>query len=63
MCFPSIDINTYDTNIYWRDDIPCGAKITGPGVIQQLDSTTLIPPDMSAEIDPYKNIIISVGSN
>ncbi len=54
------DDATYETDIYWRDDLPCGVEIPGPGVIQQLDSTTLIPPGMSAKIDPYMNIIITV---
>ena len=54
------DNDTYNTDIYWRDDLPCGAEIQGPGVIQQLDSTTLIPPETKAVIDPYMNIIITV---
>lgn len=54
------DDDTYNTNIYWRDDLPCGAEIQGPSVIQQLDSTTLIPPGTTAKVDPYMNIIISV---
>jgi N-methylhydantoinase A len=56
----SFDDAAHETNIYWRDELPCGAQIIGPAVIQQLDSTTLIPPEIQAKIDPYMNIIISV---
>jgi len=54
------DDAAHETNIYWRDELPCGAQIIGPAVIQQLDSTTLIPPGIQAKIDLYMNIIISV---
>ena len=54
------DDAAHETNIYWRDELPCGAQIIGPAVIQQLDSTTLIPPGVQAKIDLYMNIIISV---
>ncbi|MGR8950096.1 MAG: hydantoinase/oxoprolinase family protein [Gammaproteobacteria bacterium] len=54
------DDDIIDTAIYWRDDLHSGAEISGPAVIQQLDSTTLVPPGMTAKVDPYMNIIISV---
>lgn len=49
------------TNIYDREKIPVQAEIIGPAIIQQLDTTTVIPPKFTAKVDVYKNIIISVN--
>ncbi len=47
-----------DTPVFWRPDLSAGAKIRGPAVIEQFDSTTLVPPDVSAEVDHWLNIIL-----
>lgn len=47
-----------DTPVYERSDLPAGLTIRGPAVIEQVDSTTLIPPGTTAEVDKYLNIII-----
>ncbi|MEQ8234631.1 MAG: hydantoinase/oxoprolinase family protein, partial [Gammaproteobacteria bacterium] len=49
-----------DTAIYWREDLPAGARIEGPAVLQQFDSTTLVPPGASASVDPWLNLVITV---
>lgn len=49
-----------DTPVYARDDLPAGLRLPGPAVVEQVDSTTLIPPGTTAEVDPYLNIIIRV---
>lgn len=54
------DDQSLETPIYWRDNLPSGVELEGPAVIQQLDSTTLIAPGMSAKVDPFMNLIISV---
>jgi N-methylhydantoinase A len=43
---------------YDREDLSYGSKIQGPGIIEELTSTTVIPPDFEAEIDTYLNIVI-----
>lgn len=48
-----------DTNIYNRLDIPCGCTIYGPAIIEQMDSTSVIPPNWSAYNDPYCNLIVN----
>lgn len=52
------DGTAHDTAIYRREDLPAGATLTGPAVIEQLDSTTVVPPGMTAQVDPYLNIRI-----
>ena len=49
-----------NTKIYDRDKLCFGSKISGPAVIEQLDSTIIIPPDNTAEIDKYSNIIVNM---
>lgn len=48
----------HDTPVYDRDGIPAGARIDGPAIINQLDSTTVVPPGTVAEIDEWLNIRI-----
>ena len=50
--------NSHNASIYQREALSAGAKFSGPAIIDQLDSTTFVPPGMSAEIDKYLNIII-----
>lgn len=47
-----------ETPVYFRPDIPVDSLIKGPAIIEQLDSTVVIPPGFHAKIDQYKNILI-----
>jgi N-methylhydantoinase A len=49
------------TPIYARDDLRAGMKIEGPAVIEQLDSTTMVPPGVLAKVDPYLNLIMQIS--
>ena len=51
-----------ETPIYDRARLEGGASIGGPAVIEQTDTTVLVPPGASARLDHYLNIIIDVGS-
>jgi N-methylhydantoinase A len=44
------------TPLYMRSDLPAGARLDGPAVIDQLDSTTVVPPGWRAEVDEWLNI-------
>src|SRR5205085_5530687 len=46
------------TPFYDRERLPAGSKIAGPAVIEQYDSTTVVPPGLTAEIDRFGNIAI-----
>jgi len=52
----------HDTPIYWRDHLPIDAKITGPAIIEQMDTTTVIEPNDTAMGDAEGNIIITIGA-
>jgi N-methylhydantoinase A len=45
-----------DTPLFVRADLPAGATLSGPTVIDQFDSTTLVPPGWRAEVDEWLNI-------
>lgn len=47
-----------DTPVYDRDELPAGSTFPGPAVIDQLDSTTVVPPGCRAEIDEWLMILI-----
>jgi N-methylhydantoinase A len=49
------------TGVFRRDELSAGARIPGPAIVEQLDSTVVTPPGDEAEIDGYSNIIIRVG--
>ena len=48
------------TPIYDRSKLKLDAKINGPAIIEEIIATTVIPPDASATVDKYGNIIIKV---
>lgn len=53
-----------DTPVYERDELAAGTSFEGPAIINQLDSTTVVPPATRAEIDEWLNIRIYLeGSN
>jgi 5-oxoprolinase (ATP-hydrolysing) len=46
------------TPFYERDLLRAGDRITGPAIVEQYDSTTVIPPGLAAEIDGSGNIVV-----
>ncbi len=46
------------TPIYHRDRLPAGTRVPGPAIIDQLDSTVVVPPRSIAEVDAFLNIRI-----
>ncbi|WP_428490162.1 hydantoinase/oxoprolinase family protein [Rhodopila sp.] len=52
----------HDTPVYWRPDLPAGAEIDGPAIIDQLDATTVLPPGASMTVDRFGNLVMRVGS-
>ena len=49
---------TFETRFYDREKLLRGDRIDGPAVIEQYDSTTIIPPGLRGEIDRVGNIIV-----
>lgn len=55
------DAEPVSAEIYQREVLGAGARVQGPAIIEQLDSTVVIPSGDRAEVDGWSNIIIRVG--
>ena len=44
------------TAVYDRGRLPQGARIAGPAIIEQLDTTTVVPPGVTAVVDDAANL-------
>ena len=51
---------TTEVPLYNRNDLGAGTKISGPAIIGQLDTTTLLPEDTNATVDEYGNLEIKI---
>lgn len=47
--------------IYQRDRLRAGNVIPGPAIIEQMDATTVVLPDMTARVEPYLNLILEAA--
>ena len=50
-----------ETPVYWRDHLPLNLALTGPAIIEQMDTTTVVEPGSSVTSDADGNLIIEVG--
>jgi len=48
------------TKIYDRERLGVGMSVEGPAVIEQFDSTCLIPPGATATVDEYESLLVHV---
>jgi N-methylhydantoinase A len=49
-----------EAKVYDRDKLLSGATFDGPAIVQELDSTTTVPPGASCKVDEYLNLAIDV---
>jgi N-methylhydantoinase A len=49
-----------ETPIYRREQLPAGATLTGPAIIEQLDTTVVVEPGDQVVADDLGNLIITV---
>jgi N-methylhydantoinase A len=49
-----------ETEVYGRDALGAGVSLTGPAIVEQMDSTVVVPPEATAEVDKTGNMIITV---
>ncbi len=48
----------HETAIYARLDLPAGAVIDGPAILEQPDTTILIEPGLTGRVDRFGNVIL-----
>jgi N-methylhydantoinase A len=60
---PSVKRDVYfsadpiSADIVTRDSLRAGDTISGPAVIEQMDSTLVVPPDWTGTVDAYDNLV------
>jgi len=48
-----------DVPLYDRDRLPATARVDGPVILEQMDSTTVVLPGQSADVDEFGNLIVT----
>jgi N-methylhydantoinase A len=49
------------TPVYQRTELTPGVAFTGPAIVEQSDTTSVIEPDMKARVDSFNNILVEVA--
>jgi N-methylhydantoinase A len=49
-----------ETAIYDRERLKRDAAFDGPAIVEQADSTTVVPPGARVEVDGYGNLVMDV---
>ena len=49
----------FETSFFRRDVLPAAARVLGPAVLLQADSTTVVPPGWSASVHPTGNLLLT----
>jgi len=57
------ELKQVPTRFYDRSALKAGNQLVGPAIVNQYDSTTAIPPGVSAHVDRFGNIVIAVGAS
>jgi N-methylhydantoinase A/oxoprolinase/acetone carboxylase beta subunit len=46
--------------VYDRAGLPVGARVTGPAIVEEPESTTVLPPGAVADVDPWANLLVTL---
>jgi len=57
------ELRELPTRFYVREALRAGNRIEGPAIINQYDSTTVVPPGLVSEIDRFGNIVIWIDDD
>jgi N-methylhydantoinase A len=55
------DSKVYETGIYDRASLLQGMNFPGPAIIEELTTTTIVPPQFSITVDAYANLLIQLN--
>ena len=48
-----------DTAVHQRDALRAGTRLEGPAIVEEKESTTVLPPAMVAEVDELGNLVVT----
>jgi N-methylhydantoinase A len=51
----------FETPVYIRRDLLPGMTLSGPAIVEQPDTTTVIEPDMRCRVDGYGNLLVELA--
>ncbi|HEX3176623.1 MAG TPA: hydantoinase/oxoprolinase family protein [Methylomirabilota bacterium] len=51
-----------DCPVYDRYALAPGARLSGPAIVEERESTSVLPPGVSAAVDEYANLLVTVPS-
>ncbi len=49
-----------ESPIYDRYALPAGLALTGPAIVEERESTTVLPPGVEAVVDEYANLLVTL---
>src|SRR5262249_57831245 len=49
-----------DCPVYDRYALSAGTSLSGPAIVEERESTTVLPPGTSAIVDEYANLVVAV---
>lgn len=52
-----------DTPVYGRDGLSPGVELGGPAVIEERESTTVLPPGCGARVDDHGSLLVEVSGS
>lgn len=56
------DLQRVPTRYYDRAALRADNRVDGPAIVNQYDSTTVIPPGVAAHVDRFGNIVVATGT-
>ena len=51
-----------ETTLYAREKLAPGMAFPGPAIVEQMDTTTLVPPGVTATVDKIDNLILELSA-
>ena len=51
----------HETPLYRREHLPLASQLQGPAIVEQLDTTIVVPPDCQMSIDELGNLLLRMG--
>jgi N-methylhydantoinase A len=54
-----VDGRFAEAKVYARLDLPVGAVIPGPAILEQPDTTIFVDPDLAGSVDRFGNVILA----
>ncbi len=51
-----------DCPVYDRYALAAGAQLTGPAIVEEHESTSVLPPGTTAAVDEYANLLVTVAA-